>query len=156
MLASSVRCKGKASTRTAHPGHRIDIPPCIIPAMPSERVQEQIENLLDDAEDAVEQHDWQQVLKLTDAILEVDPENEDALSFERMAETVEEESWVEEIFREVVGLVFILTIYMLPTGIAMLRNKRNKLSIFSLNLLLGWTLVGWVVALVWGVSHRGD
>jgi hypothetical protein len=53
-----------------------------------------------------------------------------------------------------VGLLFIvigLFIYFLPTYCG--RNKRNSGAIFALNLLLGWTLVGWVVALVWALSH---
>jgi hypothetical protein len=44
-----------------------------------------------------------------------------------------------------------LFIYFLPTYFG--RNKRNAGAIFALNLLLGWTLIGWVVALVWAVSH---
>lgn len=40
--------------------------------------------------------------------------------------------------------------YFLPYIIG--RNKRNSSSIFWLNLLLGWSLIGWVVALVWAVS----
>jgi hypothetical protein len=44
-----------------------------------------------------------------------------------------------------------LFIYFLPTYFG--RNKRNAGAIFALNLLLGWTLVGWVVALVWALSH---
>lgn len=32
------------------------------------------------------------------------------------------------------------------------KDKRNAGAIFALNLFLGWTLVGWVVALVWAVS----
>mgnify|MGYP006386190549 FL=1 len=31
-------------------------------------------------------------------------------------------------------------------------NKKNATAIFTLNLLLGWTLIGWIVALVWAVS----
>ena len=41
--------------------------------------------------------------------------------------------------------------YFLPSIIALARSKRNTLSIFLLNIFLGWTLVGWVVALVWAV-----
>ena len=37
--------------------------------------------------------------------------------------------------------------YLLPSFIAI--PKRNAAAIFALNLLLGWTLLGWVVALVW-------
>jgi hypothetical protein len=47
-------------------------------------------------------------------------------------------------------LVVGLFIYFLPTYIG--RKKRNITAIFVLNLLLGWTFVGWVVALVWAVS----
>jgi hypothetical protein len=47
-----------------------------------------------------------------------------------------------------VGFVF----YFLPSIIALARSKRNLLSIFLLNLFLGWTFVGWVVALVWAVK----
>ena len=54
------------------------------------------------------------------------------------------------------GLLFCCTVYFLPFGVGLLRNKRNKASIFLLNLLAGWTFIGWLVALVWGVSARGD
>jgi hypothetical protein len=50
-------------------------------------------------------------------------------------------------------LVAVLTLgYLLPTGIALGRGRTNTGAIFVLNLFLGWTLVGWVVALVWAVS----
>jgi hypothetical protein len=32
------------------------------------------------------------------------------------------------------------------------RRKRHGVSIFVLDLFLGWTVIGWVVALVWAVS----
>ncbi|TRZ48114.1 superinfection immunity protein, partial [bacterium] len=31
------------------------------------------------------------------------------------------------------------------------RQHKNSLAIFLLNLLLGWTVLGWVVSLVWSV-----
>jgi len=37
-----------------------------------------------------------------------------------------------------VGFIF----YFLPSIIALARSKRNTLSIFLLNLFLGWTLIG--------------
>ena len=52
----------------------------------------------------------------------------------------------------VIFLVIGITLYFLPTIIG--RNKRNAGAIFALNLLLGWTLVGWVVALVWALTHE--
>jgi hypothetical protein len=44
------------------------------------------------------------------------------------------------------GLVF----YFIPTIAGL--SKRNSGSIFALNFFLGWTFIGWVVALVWAVS----
>jgi hypothetical protein len=38
--------------------------------------------------------------------------------------------------------------YMLPWAIAVTRGKSNQWAIFAGNLLLGWTIVGWIVALV--------
>jgi hypothetical protein len=51
------------------------------------------------------------------------------------------------------GLVLILLggfICFLPTFVG--QSKRNAGAIFVLNLLLGWTVVGWVVALVWAMT----
>lgn len=43
----------------------------------------------------------------------------------------------------------ILTVgYMLPWAIAVTRGKANAGAVGWLNLLLGWTLVGWAIALV--------
>ena len=47
---------------------------------------------------------------------------------------------------------FPLLFYFLPSIIAAAQQKRDLLSIFLLNLFLGWTLVGWVIALVWSVK----
>ncbi|MET4078715.1 superinfection immunity protein [Janibacter sp. UYMM211] len=45
--------------------------------------------------------------------------------------------------------------YMLPWAIAAVRGNRNTCSVFWVNLLLGWTVVGWVVALVMSIrEHR--
>ncbi len=52
---------------------------------------------------------------------------------------------------ELLLVVLIFTLYFLPTLIAFLRQHKNKLAIFLLNLLLGWTVLGWVVSLVWSV-----
>jgi hypothetical protein len=42
-----------------------------------------------------------------------------------------------------------LTIYLLPTGIAWARQVPNVGKISVLNILLGWSLLGWLVALAW-------
>ena len=41
--------------------------------------------------------------------------------------------------------------YFLPSIIAAAKSKRDLVSIFVLNLLLGWTAIGWVIALVWAL-----
>ena len=41
--------------------------------------------------------------------------------------------------------------YFLPLIIAICCNHRNILGIGLLNLFAGWTLVGWVGALIWAV-----
>lgn len=38
--------------------------------------------------------------------------------------------------------------YMLPWAIAATRGKSNSGSIGWLNLLLGWSIIGWIIALV--------
>lgn len=46
-------------------------------------------------------------------------------------------------------LTCVLPFYFLPTIVAASRQNRRLWSIFVINLLVGWTLVGWVAALVW-------
>ncbi len=41
--------------------------------------------------------------------------------------------------------------YMLPWMIAALRGKSNHWGVFWVNLLLGWTVIGWLAALVMSV-----
>ena len=53
--------------------------------MASERVQRQIDRLLDEAEDALAQFDWEAVRRRAEAVLALDPENTDALTFEAAA-----------------------------------------------------------------------
>lgn len=43
-------------------------------------------------------------------------------------------------------------LYLVPTVIASMRRHPNAGAIMLLNVLLGWTLLGWVVALVWSVT----
>jgi hypothetical protein len=50
-------------------------------------------------------------------------------------------------------LVFFGAIYFIPTIIALGRGKQNAGAIFALNLLLGWTFVGWVVSFVWSLTN---
>lgn len=42
-----------------------------------------------------------------------------------------------------------LCLYFLPSIEARINAQPNFMSIFIVNLLLGWTLIGWVVAISW-------
>ncbi|MHA1379618.1 MAG: superinfection immunity protein [Candidatus Helarchaeota archaeon] len=48
-------------------------------------------------------------------------------------------------------LLIIVAIYFLPSMIAMWKLKKNMMKIFILNLFLGWTFIGWVIAFIWAV-----
>ncbi len=53
------------------------------------------------------------------------------------------------------GLIFLavgLAIYFVPAILG--QKKKNNVAIFALNLLLGWTVVGWVAALVWALTKE--
>lgn len=45
-------------------------------------------------------------------------------------------------------------LYFLPAIIAITRKKSNTGAILVLNFFLGWTLIGWVVSLVWALSSE--
>jgi hypothetical protein len=57
--------------------------------------------------------------------------------------------------RPLIAIVIALLsfLYLLPFAIALGRGRTNTGAIFALNVFLGWTLLGWVVALVWAVAH---
>lgn len=42
--------------------------------------------------------------------------------------------------------------YFLPAVVAYSRRHHNRLAILALNFLLGWTFLGWVVALIWSLT----
>lgn len=54
-------------------------------------------------------------------------------------------------FLPFVGFGFVM--YFLPSIVALARNKRDIVGIILLNFFLGWTMIGWVVALVWAVKQ---
>lgn len=48
-------------------------------------------------------------------------------------------------------LVFGIGLYFLPSIIAAVRHTHNAMGILLLNLFLGWTVVGWLVALLMAI-----
>ena len=51
----------------------------------------------------------------------------------------------------VLGMAFV---YRIPTFIALARGHHNCIPILVVNLSLGWTVLGWVGALVWAFTRR--
>ena len=51
----------------------------------------------------------------------------------------------------VIGLMFIA--YFAPTIAAISFDHKNIAPIVIINVLLGWTLIGWVVALAWAFKR---
>ena len=56
----------------------------------------------------------------------------------------------------IVGFVVLVVTYFTPAIIASCRYHHQENAITILNLCLGWTLLGWIVALVWSVSDIKD
>lgn len=48
-----------------------------------------------------------------------------------------------------VVLGVLIPLYFLPMIVAVRRRHHAKVGIITLNVLLGWTFWGWVIALVW-------
>lgn len=52
----------------------------------------------------------------------------------------------------IAGLLFFGGLYFIPSLVALARGHHQLLAIFLLNLLLGWTVLGWIAALVWSAT----
>lgn len=50
-------------------------------------------------------------------------------------------------------IILGLCLYFLPSFMAHQRKHLNREAIFVANLLLGWTVLGWVICLVWAVMR---
>jgi hypothetical protein len=50
------------------------------------------------------------------------------------------------------AILFFVLIYFLPFIVAIARKHLDSTAIFVLNLFLGWTFIGWVIALIWAVK----
>ncbi len=58
----------------------------------------------------------------------------------------------------IILIVTLLTlpVYFVPTIIALIRKTKKKTSIILLNILLGWTFLGWVGALIWAITDTTE
>ena len=56
--------------------------------------------------------------------------------------------------KELLILFVFLPLYFAPAWIALWRVQRHRVAILSLNILLGWTILGWIAALVWAFMDQ--
>jgi len=53
-------------------------------------------------------------------------------------------------------LLFLFVLYWLPTLIAIVRQTPSALGVAMLNFFLGWTIIGWILALVWALAASNN
>lgn len=51
-------------------------------------------------------------------------------------------------------LYTVILVYFMPAYIAFRRHHQRRVAIFTTNLLLGWTVVGGVAALMWSLTSK--
>lgn len=49
--------------------------------------------------------------------------------------------------------IIIFVLYFIPSINAYWKKKRNKTAVLTLNFFLGWTVIGWIVALIWSSTN---
>ena len=49
-------------------------------------------------------------------------------------------------------LLILFAMYWLPTIVAISRHTHSALGVAMVNFFTGWTVVGWIVALVWALA----
>lgn len=52
---------------------------------------------------------------------------------------------------EFIIVVLMVVFYFLPSIVG--RNHKNVAAIMVTNLLFGWTLIGWAIALIWALTE---
>jgi len=46
----------------------------------------------------------------------------------------------------------LVLVYLLPSFLAIVRGHQSWWAIVALNLVLGWTVIGWIGALIWSLT----
>lgn len=76
-----------------------------------------------------------------------------AMLFKKTTKTLKGTRKVDDV---ILGLtiLFGLGFYFLPTIVAQIRNAKRPATIFSVNLVFGWTVVGWIAAVIWALRQQ--
>ena len=51
-------------------------------------------------------------------------------------------------------IIFLSLGYLLPAAIATFREHKNATPVWIVNIFLGWTILGWIVALAWSFTYQ--
>lgn len=62
----------------------------------------------------------------------------------------------EAMTRSLPILLISAGLYGLPAITAWYRSHHNMAAITTLNLLLGWTVIGWIGALIWALTRQPE
>lgn len=61
-----------------------------------------------------------------------------------------------EVLATLIALFVFVLVYCLPGIIASLRKHHNRAAIWVTTILLGWTTLGWVIALIWSATATSE
>lgn len=53
-------------------------------------------------------------------------------------------------------MIIIGIIYFIPALIAVLESRKNTGAIVAINILLGWTFIGWIIAFIWALVKDNE
>jgi hypothetical protein len=59
---------------------------------------------------------------------------------------------MEHLIGFLIGAPIVIGMYFLPTIIALRGKHHNTNAVALVNVFFGWTVLGWIVALVWAVT----
>jgi hypothetical protein len=51
-------------------------------------------------------------------------------------------------------ILILITIYILPIIIAIIRKHNNLSPVILVNIFFGWSVIGWIVSLIWSTSDN--
>lgn len=60
----------------------------------------------------------------------------------------------QDIIKGLMMIGLVIAAYFFPLIVAMHRNHRQTLAIGVLNFFAGWTIIAWVIALIWACTNE--
>lgn len=52
----------------------------------------------------------------------------------------------------IIVIILLIAVDFVPFIIAVMRKHNDTLAVFVVNLPLGWTVIGWIAALIWSLT----